>query len=84
MSNLINFMLHEQSVALSDLLSWYLFALLPIVLISCTHRIAVKQVLLELGPRLSEEKILVSIVAGIEMQDLQVSVLSKILPSLSI
>ncbi|KAG0523804.1 hypothetical protein BDA96_07G154200 [Sorghum bicolor] len=31
----------------------------------------VKQVLLELGPRLSEEKILVSIVAGIEMQDLQ-------------
>jgi hypothetical protein len=27
---------------------------------------------------------LVSIVAGIEMQDLQVSVLSKILPSLSI
>jgi pyrroline-5-carboxylate reductase len=40
----------------------------------------VKQVLLELRPRLSEEKLLVSIAAGIKMQDLQVNML---LPSLS-
>jgi pyrroline-5-carboxylate reductase len=43
----------------------------------------VKQVLLELRPRLSEEKLLVSIAAGIKMQDLQVSLLFKILQSLS-
>jgi len=75
--------IHEQSFAVSDLFSWYLFVILPIVLIMHTHRIAVKQVLLELRPRLSEEKLLVSIAAGIKMQDLQVSVLLKILPSLS-
>jgi hypothetical protein len=39
------------------------------------HRIAVKQVLLEPRPRLSEEKLLVSIAVGTNMQDLQVSVL---------
>jgi pyrroline-5-carboxylate reductase len=33
----------------------------------------VKQVLVELKPLLSEEKLLVSIAAGIKMQDLQVS-----------
>lgn len=37
------------------------------------HRIAVKQVLVELKPLLSEEKLLVSIAAGIKMKDLQVS-----------
>jgi hypothetical protein len=39
------------------------------------HRIAVKQVILELRPRLSEEKLLVSIAVTTKMQDLQVNVL---------
>jgi hypothetical protein len=39
------------------------------------HRIGVKQVLLELRPQLSEEKLLVSIAVSTKMQDLQVSVL---------
>ena len=39
------------------------------------HRIGVKLVLLELRPRLSEEKLLVSIAVSTKMQDLQVSVL---------
>ena len=38
-----------------------------------TYEIAVKQVLVELKPLLSEEKLLVSIAAGIKMKDLQVS-----------
>jgi hypothetical protein len=37
------------------------------------HHIAVKQVLLDLKPLLTEEKLLVSIAAGIKMKDLQVS-----------
>ncbi|KAF8646997.1 hypothetical protein HU200_065511 [Digitaria exilis] len=40
-------------------------------LIVCTYQIAVKQVLLELKPLLSDEKLLVSIAAGIKMKDLQ-------------
>jgi hypothetical protein len=38
------------------------------------HQIAVKQVLVELKPLLSDEKLLVSIAAGIKMKDLQVSI----------
>jgi hypothetical protein len=41
----------------------------------CAHQIAVKQVLLELKPLLSDEKLLVSIAAGVKMKDLQVSML---------
>lgn len=37
------------------------------------HQIAVRQVLVELKPLLSEEKLLVSIAAGIKMEDLQVN-----------
>jgi pyrroline-5-carboxylate reductase len=81
---MFNFVLHEQSIPVPDLFSWYLFALSSTVFMAHTHRIAVKQVLLQLRPRLSEKKLLVSIAAGIKMQDLQVSARLKILPSLSI
>ncbi|ONM34574.1 hypothetical protein Zm00014a_043528 [Zea mays] len=54
-----------------------------VIVISVKPQI-VKQVLLQLRPRLSEKKLLVSIAAGIKMQDLQVSARLKILPSLSI
>jgi hypothetical protein len=70
---MFNFVLREQSIPMFDLFSWYLFALLS--LFYGMHRIAVKQVILELRPRLSEEKLLVSIAVTTKMQDLQVNVL---------
>lgn len=50
------------------------YLMLFLLLIKIIMPIAVKEVLLELSPLLSEDKLLVSVAAGIKLKDLQVCV----------